>query len=201
MAEPNYAVAPGLSIEGVLDYTNRDHVKLYRDAIKPLSETLYDCEPDGLQQFLADVQERADEMGWNETIMTVVINADEPNERQENLIDNYGNITLDQVVTSELQYIEEQGRERQDSYMLYKCLVASLTVEARRKVSLWSAQYRIGDNNVCSGMAFLKIIIRESHLDTNATTNQIRTKLSNLDQYIMTISTDSTTTSSHLCKP
>ena len=190
MAEPNYAVAPGLSIEGVLDYTNRDHVKLYRDAIKPLSETLYDCEPDGLQQFLADVQERADEMGWNETIMTVVINADEPNERQENLIDNYGNITLDQVVTSELQYIEEQGRERQDSYMLYKCLVASLTVEARRKVSLWSAQYRIGDNNVCSGMAFLKIIIRESHLDTNATTNQIRTKLSNLDQYIMTIDGD-----------
>ena len=39
-------------------------------------------------------------------------------------------------------------------------------------------------------MALLKIIVRESHLDTNATTNQIRTKLSNLDQYVMTIDSD-----------
>jgi hypothetical protein len=34
------------------------------------------------------------------------------------------------------------------------------------------------------------VIIRESHLDTNATTNQIRTKLSNLDSYITTIDSD-----------
>ena len=190
MADPIYAVAPGLSVDGVLDYTNRDHVKIYRSGTRTLSETYYDCEPEGLPQFLRDVQDRADEMGWNETVMTVTIDADQPTERQENLIDNYGNITLDQVVVSELQYIEEEGRERQDSYMLYKCLMASLTVEARRKVSLWAGQYRIGENNVCSGMALLKIIIRESHLDTNATTNQIRTKLSNLDQYIMTIDGD-----------
>ena len=72
-------------------------------------------------------------MGWNETVMTVTIKTDQPTEQQENLIDNYGNVTLDQVVVSELQYIEEEGRERQDSYMLYKCLMASLTVEARRK--------------------------------------------------------------------
>ena len=39
-------------------------------------------------------------------------------------------------------------------------------------------------------MALLKIIIRESHLDTNATTNQIRTKLSSLDTYITTIDSD-----------
>ncbi len=33
----------------------------------------------------------------------------------------------------------------------------------------------------------MKIIIRKSHLDTNATTNQIRTKLSNIDSYILTV--------------
>ena len=43
---------------------------------------------------------------------------------------------------------------------------------------------------MCSGVALLKVIIRESHLDTNATTNQIRTKLSSLDQYITTIDSD-----------
>ena len=41
-----------------------------------------------------------------------------------------------------------------------------------------------------SGVALLKIIIRESHLDTNATTNQIRTKLSSLDTYITTVNSD-----------
>jgi hypothetical protein len=41
------------------------------------------------------------------------------------------------------------------------------------------------------GVALLKIIIREtSHLDTNATTNQIQTKLSSLDTYITTIDGD-----------
>jgi predicted Mrr-cat superfamily restriction endonuclease len=36
-------------------------------------------------------------------------------------------------------------------------------------------------------VALLKIIVRESHLDTNTTTNQICTKLSNLDSYILTV--------------
>ena len=33
----------------------------------------------------------------------------------------------------------------------------------------------------------LKVIIRETHLDTNATTNSIKTQLRNLDEYITTI--------------
>ncbi len=41
-----------------------------------------------------------------------------------------------------------------------------------------------------SGVALLKVIIRESHLDTSATTNQSRTKLSVLDTYILTINSD-----------
>jgi hypothetical protein len=68
--------------------------------------------------------------------------------------------------------------------------MSSLTNNAKKRISLWSEQYRIGDNDLCSGVALLKIIIRESHLDTNATTNQIRTKLSNLDSYILTVDSD-----------
>jgi hypothetical protein len=42
----------------------------------------------------------------------------------------------------------------------------------------------IEQNPKGSGVALLKVIIRESHIDTNATINQIRTKLSNLVIYI-----------------
>jgi hypothetical protein len=76
--------------------------------------------------------------------------------------------------------------------MLYQCLMASLSSEANKKVLIWSDQYQVevDGGRFNSGVALLKIIIRESHLDTNATTNQIRTKLSSLDTYITTVNSD-----------
>ena len=187
---PAFARAPALAIEGLLDYTKSEHAKIYKSGIRQVSDGPFDCEPEGLYQFLKDIHDRADEMGWTEGILKITLNGGEENEREEPFMDNYGTLTLEQVVESELQYIDEGGRPAQDTYMLYKCLMASLTNEAKKKVSIWSNQYRIGENKECSGVALLKIIIRESHLDTNATTNQIRTKLSSLDSYITTIDSD-----------
>ena len=67
-----FAYAPALAIEGlVLDYSKSDHVKIYRGAIKPVSETPFDCEAEGLHQFLRDVYERADKMGWTKSILKI----------------------------------------------------------------------------------------------------------------------------------
>jgi hypothetical protein len=185
-----FARAPALAIPGLLNYRKAEHVKIYRSGIKAVSDNPYDCEAEGLYQFLKNVRDRADEMGWTEGILGITLNAGEDDEREENFMENYGTLTLEQVVESELQYIDERGRLAQDTYMLYKCLMASLTDDAKKKVSIWSNQYRIGEDNQVSGVALLKVIIRESHLDTNATTNQIRTKLSTLDTYILTINSD-----------
>ena len=189
-----FAFAPALAIPGLLDYSRGEHVKIFRGAIKPVSETPFDCEPDGLHQFLKDVHDRADEMGWTKGILRIAAeeNEDDEDNTRENLIDHYGSITLERIIETEEENVVNQGREAQDTYMLYKCLMASLTADARKKVTIWSSQYRIGegDDTTCGGVALLKIIIRESHLDTNATTNQIRTKLSNLDAYILTVESD-----------
>jgi hypothetical protein len=48
-------------------------------------------------------------------------------------MDNYGTITLEQVVELEKEYIDEEGRLAQDSYMLYKCLMVSLTNDKAKK--------------------------------------------------------------------
>jgi len=80
--------------------------------------------------------------------------------------------------------------------MMYMCLMASLSSEAKAKVIVWKDQYTI-DGRV-SGNALLKVIIRESHLDTNATSNLIRTKLSSLDKYITTIGCDVTKFNTHV---
>ena len=64
----------------------------------------------------------------------------------------------------------------------------SLTQARKDKVCLWSEQFILNGRE--SGILLLKIIIRESHLDTNATLNSIRTQSSNLDEYITTIECD-----------
>jgi hypothetical protein len=70
--------------------------------------------------------------------------------------------------------------------------MASLSSEAKKKVMIWADQYQINidDSKYSSGVALLKVIIRVCHLDTNATTNQICTKLSTLDMYITTVNSD-----------
>ena len=55
---------------------------------------------------------------------------------------------------------------------------------------VWGKQYKI--NGKGSGNLLLKIIIQESHLDSNATTMVIRWQLSSLDTYINTIGCDKT---------
>ena len=125
-------------------------------------------------------------MGWYDGILNIDINQDPNNApNYENLIKNYGSITMEQVLTSEQSYIAWEGRHAQDTHMLYQCLMISLTGEEKKKVMIWSDQYEFEVNGVeyNSGVALLKVIIRESHIDTNATTNQIRMKLSSLDNH------------------
>ncbi len=104
-------------------------------------------------------------------ILGITINPGQDGEREEAFIKNYGTLTFEQVVEFELQLINDKSWLAQDTYILYKCLMALLTSEAKKKVSIWSSQYRIGNKNEVSGVALLKVIICESHLDTNATTN------------------------------
>ena len=55
-------------------------------------------------------------------------------------------------------------------------------------MNVWKKQFMIG--KYASGNLLLKVLVRESHLDTNATTSCIRTQLSSLDKDMMTISND-----------
>jgi hypothetical protein len=68
--------------------------------------------------------------------------------------------------------------------------MASLSKAGKAKVLIWEAQYMVGKEP--SGALLLKVIIRESHIDSNAMTAMIRTKLSSLDTYIVTIASDIT---------
>ena len=190
-----FALSPAHAVPGFLDFTKSEHHKIYKSGIRSVtaSDDPFTCEADPLFQFLRDVEDRSNKMGWMNGILDVVISQEgDEVEEVDNLILNYGTITLDQVIESEKRYIALQQRKAQDTYMLYQCLMSSLSSDAKKKVMIWADQYQIDieDTKYSSGVALLKVIICESHLDTNATTNQIRTRLLTLDMYITTVNCD-----------
>ena len=122
---------------------------------------------------------RTGKMGWPEGILSITIIPGEDGKCEEALIEKFGELTrLEQVMMSQHLYIDDQvdlHKTRKCCRNSYMCLMASLTSKAKKKVSIWSNQYRIGKNNEGSSGALHKVIIRESHLDAKAKTNQVRT--------------------------
>jgi hypothetical protein len=193
MAAVPFALTPAIAIPGVIDYSQREGQKLYGNATYKLDEDPYDCQADGLYQFLATLHLRAQEFGWNDPIngiLQIPEDANDPNSPTTYLIDNYGQVPLVTIREFETSYLQLGCRPAQDTIMLFKCLMNSISKEAKNKILIWRNQYSV--NGYSSGNLLLKIIIRESHLDTNATTSSIRTKLSRLDTYIVTIASDIT---------
>ena len=108
----------------------------------------------------------------------------------KNLLDDYGTISYEAILAKEQTYIDTDCRETQDTHMLYECIMNSLTDEGRAKLNIDDDLYTVGTSQRMSGACLLKILIRESHLDSNATSSMIRFKLSNLDEYLSEIDND-----------
>jgi hypothetical protein len=112
-----FALSPANAIIGLLNFTKSEHHKIYKSGIKAVSDTAYNCEADGLFQFLREIKDRSIEMGWMEGILNINIAEDEDDEELSNLNENYGTQTLEQVTRWEKTYIAMQNREAQDTYI------------------------------------------------------------------------------------
>ena len=72
--------------------------------------------------------------------------------------------------------------------MLASCLLGSLTKDAINTVTNYEDEYVI--NKIPYGPLLLKVIIRESHIDTRFTSRAIRINLRELDQYMPRVNCD-----------
>ena len=190
-AQPPFALHPAEAIPGVIDLTTREGIKLYQDATRSFYSDptdYFNCEAPGLHGFLKEVEGRASRFGWRDAILEIPNDINNPLGGTKNLLTHYGELSLEHLHAWENTYLHGISRAAQDTAHLHLCLMNSLTQAGKDKVRLWSDQFILNGRE--SGILLLKIIIRESHLDTNATTNSIRTQLSNLDEYITTIGCD-----------
>ena len=95
---------------------------------------------------------------------------------------------FDHLKQHETTYIGLPNRASQDSAQLYNCLMNSLSKEATDTITIWKDDYFI--NGHPSGTLLLRVIIRESYIDTNASATAVREKLNSLDLYMTTIDSD-----------
>jgi len=187
-----FSLTPATSIGGIIDYSTSMGRKLYLTAISKLEEDPFDCVAEDLYSFLKALKDRAREFGWDESGVGILSIPDDPVNPTEfkSLIDQHGEIELDMIRRFEETYIDQANRSAQDAAQLYRCLMASISKEGKKKILIWESQYTV--NGLGSGNLLLKIIVRESHLDTNATSASIQTKLTDLDRYLPTIGHDIT---------
>lgn len=187
-----FALSPAMANNGIIDFSTVQGRKMYSSATSKLSEDLYDCNAEDLYAFLKAIRERAREYGWDTEGVGIMSIPDDPQNPTsfKSLIDNHGEVDIDQVREFEESYIRGRSRSAQDAAMLYRCLMNSISKEGKRKILVWEDQYQMDQYG--SGNLLLKIIVRESHLDTNATSASIRKKLTNLDKYLPTIGQDIT---------
>ena len=184
---PAFALTPAQSVRGTIDMSGAEGRKLYNDAIKPVCNPVYDLEAGGLHMFMAAVTRRANNYGWTLTggIMNISEIANDPISLTNNLLEAYGQITLEQVRDYDKLYMLNPERRAQDNMQLYECLMNSLSNEANHIMALRNEDFQVQGRS--SGTLLLKAITAESRIDTFATSNMVRTKLGRLSEHILTI--------------
>ena len=160
-------------------------------ATQKLQDDLYDCKPEGFYEFIKNLKSRANYSGCLSEggILQVAPNPKKPTEARR-LLEDYGVFSYDRLVEHEKTYISSDTRAAQDNCMLFTCLMNSLSSSGKAKLNIHDNQYLIGDPPIESRICLLKILIRDCHLDSNATSSMIRTKLSNLDEYLTETNND-----------
>ena len=185
-----FSLSPAHAVLVVLDYREPSAQKIYRAGVEKI-EPAFDCTAPNLKGFLSQVGVRALIMSWYDVIQVYTLDNMDNYEQQldrPSLLTDYGTISMAQVRRHAERYIGENCRAAQNSHMLYVCLHNSLTKEARDKMILNAAEYTV--NGQFSGALFLRVLIRDSHLDTNATSHIIRERLSSLDRHMMVVGSD-----------
>jgi hypothetical protein len=186
---PAFALAPALVNPGqLLDYGTAAGAKIYRAATRPLSDgDGYDLSSEELKTFLASFDDRIVESGWEEIFSIPEDIAANPLVLHM-LTDDYGTITMPQIVAHVNSYIANNDRDCQNCFQAFNCLMNSVSSDAKKRLNLKRTQYTV--NGVGNGPQLLKTIIQTAYVDTRSTVLHLREQLSQLDIYMVDVKSD-----------
>ena len=191
MAEPvPFARGPGdINQGGYLDFSTRAGISIYQASIKSLygtQEEYFDLQSDGLTLFLNNLDSRAMEFGWHNDVLVLEDNPNDIGGDGTYFLDSHGTFTLEHVQTIERHYNATETRTAQNSLMLAKCLLNSLTSDAIQRINNrkddWVLNVPVAGNEIemqC-GVCLLKVILIISQQETRSTMSFVLKQLSDL---------------------
>jgi hypothetical protein len=174
---------------GVINYQTKHGRKHHEIATSSLMDKeKFDVEPDKFTTFMHKLAAKAKDLGFMSTdgLAMVPENINDPNSGKLNIFEDYGACSYDQIKAYETSFLANQERRSQDSKVLFDLLMNSISTSGLARIAIWKEQYILGINGqeYESGGCLLKVIVRESYLDSNATVSSIRLELSSLDKYV-----------------
>ncbi|NER25785.1 MAG: hypothetical protein F6J96_34850 [Symploca sp. SIO1C2] len=174
-----------------MKYLSKDAKYHYKTATQPLlGEDLFDVEPGNFQAFMNRLSDRADSIGFTKSNGIAIVKV---GGKDVNVIADYGAASYDEIATHEKALLTKNDRKTQDSKMLHDLLVNSLSTEGYKRIQVWRDQYIFVltdsstppvERKYYAGLCLLKVIVRESYLDSNATVTQLKLQLGQLHVYI-----------------
>ena len=187
-SSPTFYAFPGQRNAGkIIDYDTKNGRDHYEKATAVLDSETYDCGADGFFQFSKDLARRAQEFGWSRK---GGIGWMKKGDEKVNIFTDYGRLTLAEVKVHAATYMSTESRKSQDDLMLYTCIMNSLDRSGKLKINVRENDFKIGEEKLPSGVTLFKIVVQESHIDSNATTAVIRGKMQNLSAYMQEVGND-----------
>jgi len=204
---PAFALNPAMQVTGVIDWNTQLGMSIDKHAPKPLSTEAFDGKQEGLPMFLKLFKLRGDQYGWFDLNRDFAIGliAQDPNDPNNptvyHVVDYYGSVSRDNITAHAASYLfEDQDpncqRAQQDDHYAFRCLMNSVHPSTMSTLFLRENEYMISDPNdpdapkKASAILLLRCLVEECTMQTNATTASIRTKLTNLHQYMLKIGSD-----------
>lgn len=177
--------------EGLRDYRTSEGMKFYRGATEPFYDKtmLYDLSPKGFNGFLRCLKDRSYEYG-TESVLLIPTDLQAEEQEFRHLCDRPDQ-DIEHIRAHVDTYLDANGRDAQNSYLVYKMLNSSLTKEAQDKVVLDEAKYTIEGRAV--GALYLKAIYSRVSVDSRAEVRVLKKQLQELPKYVIEIEGNVTT--------
>ena len=106
--QPPFALHPADAIQGVIDLTTREGIKLYQNATRSFYNDpadFFNCEAPGLHGFLKEVEGRASRFRWRHAILEIPNDIMNPLGGAKNLLTHYGELSLEHLCDWETTYL------------------------------------------------------------------------------------------------
>ena len=182
--EINIARTPAQANTGMLNYTTSEGMKIHNAAVAPLS-TRYFGNMSDMQIFLKSIGKRGKLFGWKN-----ILNVPTTTETRD-LTKQYGLITLNKIRDHAQVYEAARGRDAQNASQMYDFLESLISDNTKLMVLSNFADYTIGvapdGSQICNGSMFLKVIIRNTTVDTRSTVYHLKENFNHLNTKILEV--------------